>query len=713
MAPVQSFLEMSKSQKDTIIRAIKVGAEEKRRVYIPGAKACNQLYLGQYKHLFKENSVAAVDNAFLTVNTEVANKPMRLPMFQMADNVVAVYVQVYSPYLTQGEMIRTVTPTKPYAPPPAAYGIDPVPLQAIQQQNPQYVMQQQQAMMQMQIDQMMMQKDTELRGCRAEMLEILLNYFAKELNLREERKMVIDESLIVGGGVYMTELVTLPESNQKLVSSNFISMNDIVWDPDATRTKDCKWLAVQYRAPAWLVSRMFSIPIGDLKPNTTSSVGKSMADDININPHMKRDLGKDEVVFWKFWSRIGSGARLQPKESRNAMLDKVDEMLGDYCYYVVSECCDYPLNFGPQVFDEAMQAEQQAAQMQPQIDQAAMQMQMMGMPPEQIQQQVQQMTPTDSITLIKAACAWPIPYYMDVDDPWPITSLEYFKRPSSPYPVPPLEFCLSYINFMVWVICFVADKCYRSNRTIWLIDEGISDQLRESIIQGSDEAVVKMKDVGMGIIKEFIQFVDAPEIKASIFQVYEFFQTKFQQASGLTDLMMAQMAGGKERSATGAKISQDAATLRPQSMADQVYHIDTRLSRKEAIAAMYYLQGTDVAPIMGQPGGTAWQNLIMSKDMVELMRETQYDVVASPGRVLDLNTRAEQSNNMAQMVLPLLVNIGNATGMFGPANAILTEWAKSNQIDPALVQIPDMPPPQMQGQTKGVASPAKPAAKAA
>jgi len=693
MAPAQAFTEMMKSHRETIMIAIKAGLEEKRRVYIPGAKACHQFYLGEYKHLFKEQNLAAVDNAFLTVNTEVANKPMRMPMFQMADNVVATYVQIFAPYLTQGEMTRTVVATQPYAPPPAAYNIDPEPLQMVQSQNPQYVMAQQQAMFHMQIDQMLMQKDGQLRDCRAAMLEILLQYFAKELNLRQERKMVVDESLVVGGGCYITELMLMPESQQKMIGSNFLSMSDIVWDPDCVRAKDAKWLAIRYRGPAWKVAEVFGIPETDIKPNVSSSVSKGMADSINVTQHLKKDIANDEVEYWKFFSRMGSGVRLKNSKARNPMLEQIDQMLGEYCYFVVSDAVDYPLNFGQDVFNAALQAEQQASQMAqlPPFVQASM-------PP-----------PEDSIQILKAACAWPFGFYMDLDDPWPITVLEYFKRPGSPYPVPPLEFCLSYLNFMAWVICFIADKCYRSMRTIWVLDETISDQLKQAIQQGEDEAIVRMKETDKDTIQELVGFIDAPEIKKSIFEVYEFFTQKFERASGLTDLMQAKMA--RTRSATEAKVIADASTLRPQSMADQVYHIDTRVARKEAIAAMSLLSGQDIAPIMGQPAGMAWQNLIMSKDIVELMRETSYDVVASPGRVLDLNTRQEQANAMAQMVLPLLVSIGNATGLFGPANAILHEWAKANQIDPKLVAIPNMPPPQ--AETKGVASPAKPAAKQA
>lgn len=697
MPASKPFIDMLKSLRDTVQSAIRAGLEVKRRVYLPGAKACYDLYLGNYKQIFGNDkdknspNVATVDSTFLSINVDVNEKPIRIPVFTMADNVVATYAQVYAPYLGQGEMTRTVRSTQAYAPPPAAYGIDPEPMQQMQMQFPGYIDQQNQAMMQMQIDQMMMMKDNQIRDCRATMLKDLLNYFAKEMNHRAERKLVIDESLIVGGGMYMTELAVMPETDMKIVASNFLSMNDIIWDPDATRIKDCKWLAVQYRAPAWQVARQFGIPEADLKPNTSSTVSRGISDNIHARPEYKKDLGKDEVVYYKFWSRMGIGARLQSKQARNPMLSAIDEMCGDYTWVVVTDCCDYPLNFGPTVIEQAQQAEEQAALAQ------------------QFQAATGQMVPPmeSSTDIVKAATAWPDPFFLDIDDPWPVTELSYFTRPGSPYPVPPLEFCLSYINFMAWVICFVADKCYRSMRTIWLIDEQISDQLKEAIRNGQDEAVVNMKGVGEEAVKQFVQFLEAPEMKGTIFDVYSFFQNKFERASGLSDLMQAKLDRAT-RSATEAKMIGDAATLRPQAMADQVYHVDTRVARKEALVAMLHLSPRDIGTIMGQPAAMAWQNLIMNRDITELMREAEYDVIASPGRVLDLNTRADQAANMAQMVLPLLVNIGQTYGLFGPANAILTEWAQANQIDPKLVQIPNMPPPQMiAAEAKGVPSPPK------
>lgn len=716
--PIQEYLQMAREHKNILMRAIGAGAAEKKRVYIPGAKACYQFYLGEYKHLFKQDRVQAVDNNFMTVNNEVADKPLRVPIFQMADNVVAQFVQIYSPYLQQGEMVRTVKPSKPYEPPPAAYGIHPQELQQMMAMNPDrnqatmYMQQQMQAMQQMQMDQMMAGMDMQLRTCRSEMIERLLNYYPKELNHREERKYVVDESLVVGGGVYMTELVTMPTSDMMMIASNFVSMNDIIWDPDAQRIKDCKWLAVQYRAPAWMVAKMFNIPEEDIKPSATSMVGLSVADNINLRNRGKQPNSggstEDEIVFWKFWSRMGCGAKFENYRVRNPVLVDLDNILGDNCFFIVSDSVEYPLNFGPKIHMAAQELEVNNQQIQMQYEwqnQIAAQAGLPQMPPPQTQSVEQ---------LLQAACAWPIPFHLEPDDPFPVTTLSYHTRPASPYPVPHLEFCLSYINFMSWVFCFVADKCYRSQRTFWLIDESIADQIIEAITKGQDEAIVRLRELGKmakGELDKFIQFIDAPEVKASIFDVYEFFNDKFQRASGLSDLMQAKMARAS-RSATEARNIADASTLRPQAMAEEVYHVDTKVARKEAIAALMYLQPKDIAPILGQPAGHVWQNLIMTRSVEDLMRETEYDVVASPGRVLDLNARQDQSNQMAQIVLPLLTQIGQATGMFGPANAILTEWAKANQIDPALVQLPEfLPPPAEAAPPKGQASPPKQPAK--
>ena len=59
---------------------------------------------------------------------------------------------------------------------------------------------------------------------------------------------------------------------------------------------------------------------------------------------------------------------------------------------------------------------------------------------------------------------------------------------------------------------------------------------------------------------------------------------------------------------------------------------------------------------------------------------------------------------MVQLVLPMLTQIAMTTGQFSSVKVIVDEWAKANQIDPDLIQFPDMPPEMMMPGVKGQGS---------
>lgn len=693
-----------KEHRDLILEAILAGLNQKKSVYTRGAGECLQFFLGQHSYLFNPKYIT--DQMYMTIGANPKNdKPARIPHFQISDNWVSKFVQIVTPYLTQGQIIRTVKPSKPFVPTPTCYGIDPPMLQQMKSQSqgymqsdPSYIMRQQAASMKMMMDQIAIQTDMERKDSMAQMIEKVLNYTANELGLQKERRCVVEEALILGFAGYITETIKMPGTDQSLVGSNYVMANDIVWDPDAARQKDCKWLAIQCRAPAWLFSRLYGIPEEEIKCNQRSTTSDAIHERLVVNSGGDQYVNqktppKDEVVYWKFWSRMGCGARLQSKESRNQMMDQLDQRLGDFCFFIVTDAIDYAANMSPMLF---AQANEQASQNKQQMAMAMMS-----------GQQVDPATmPTDPMVIVQQACSWPTPYYMDVDDPWPVTILEFHRRNGSPYAVPHFEFALSYLKFMVWVISFVADKCYRSNRDFWLIDEQVGEKLRTAIEEGEDEAIVALKGVDQKGLEAFVKILEAPEVKKSILEVYEFFERKVSEMTGLTDLMQASLARSM-RTATEAQVLSDASQLRPKDMALKVNECDTRVSRKEAIASAMLYNSNDLVPILGQAGATAWDALHVRANPIQIVRETDYDVLASQGRVLDLNTRQDQSNKMVQLVLPMMVQLGQATGMFGPANQLLVEWAKANQIDPELVQFPNMPPPPP-APAKGVASTASP-----
>lgn len=685
---------MLKALRDTLLGAVQAGLVRKKEVYAKGAEECQKFILGQHQYLFDAKFIT--DQMYLQIGTSPKdNKPARVPRFRISDNWVAKFLQIVTPYLTQGQVVRTVRPVKPYMPPPGSYGIDPPEMmqmkandRAFMQANPQYLMQQQALMQQMNMEAMGIANESVLRQSRADILTRALNYTITELGLMKQRRAIVEDALAYGFAGYITELVPMPLTDTYLVGSMAVGPNDIVWDPDAMTEADSKWLAIQCRAPAWQFSKMFNVPEEKIKANSKSTVSTAYHKELLVTSGgqqglNQREAPKDEVVYWKFWSRMGTGAKLKPYNMRNVVLEQLDSMLGDYCFFIVTDAVDYPVNLSPEILE-------QAAAALPEIMAQNQQLQAMG------QQTI------DPMEIITKSTSWPTPYYLDVDDPWPLTTLSFHRRNGSPYPIPHFEFALSYLKFMVWCISFIADKCYRSQRDIWILDEAIAEQLKTAIEDGDDECIVKLKDLDQKTVKQFCDILSAPEIKASIMEVYKFFETKVEQMTGLNDLMQAAMAR-QLRTATEAKVVSDASQLRPRDMAQRVNESDTRVSRKESLAALLHYQPSDLNAIVGAAGANAWQRLTAGQSVINLMREGDHDVIASQGNILDLDTRKEQASTLAQIVLPVLVQIGQQTGIFGPANRVLREIAEANQIDPDLMQFPEFMQPPAPG--TGVASP--------
>lgn len=661
-----------KTIRDTCLTAIQAGLEEKDRVYTPGARECLRLYLNNHhRHLFApERNVQ--ENYALYVNLEGggSSRRARKPMFQMDDNVAGRAVQIYVPFLLGEETVRTVEANKPFVPPPSVYGIvdQQITWQQYQAGNLAFVQQQRDATLQYQAAMQQIEMDYQRRTFNASMKQGLLNYTVKELGLRMENELAAVESIVLGGGAWITGIIDLPGGLGRLPGSTFVSMNDIVFDPDCMRGKDAKWLAIRFRFPRWLISRITGIPENEIKGTQSSSISnqqyKQLLSTIGNDSRKHIPKPQDEVEVWKFWSRMGCGARLMAYDKRDAMFAALDNQLSDFVYYLISDCCEYPLNLTPQHLAQMIQMSQQVEQMTA-----------MGVPPQY-----------DPVDIIRAATAWPVEYYLDQDDPWPITVAAFYHRTGSPYPIPLLEFCLSYIKFMIWCIGFIAEKTYRSNRDFIAVDEAIGEQLIAALESEEDDTIVKVKLADKKAVTDLIQYLSAPPLHKDILDVYAFFERKFQQASGMSDLLEAMMSR-QMRSATEAQVIDQAARLRPDKMASDFDDAQRKLARKEAIAA-HKLQGKDVAFLVGQPGAMAWDQMVQQTPIQEAFREASYKVEAFRGRKVSQQLRHEQTQEMVSYVLPVLLNFAMETGITDSVNGVLTKWAEARNIDPATVQLP-------------------------
>ena len=203
------------------------------------------------------------------------------------------------------------------------------------------------------------------RKMQSSLLQEYLNYTPKELDLRTNGRQCVDEALITGAGVAWTEAVNVPTNPPAeptlMVGSFYDTIANLYLDPDATSLDEINFCARRVTLPLRQVAQMFDIPEADLTPNTgtgeTSEQNSRVAAADWLYPYesqARKQGGKtcELVTFYKVWSKVGVGNRL--KGSTNKPEPLLDN-LGENCYIVVSDACDYPLNLPPPVFEVAEQ----------------------------------------------------------------------------------------------------------------------------------------------------------------------------------------------------------------------------------------------------------------------------------------------------------------------------------------------------------------------
>lgn len=605
------------------------------------------------------------------------------PMFRFVPAKVAELVQIYGPTLYHRNPVRTVTPRR-IEPLDRNLYVDPaigLQLQRLQQQMPQQQpgmppqpvdpnlqMQlqqlqaaQQQAEQRYQELEMQRQQRQLIAKTRAQLISQVLNYTPNEFDLKSNSRRTINEALIKGMGVLWLEGRKLA-TGKYLYSTFYDTVDNFVVDPDAETWEDVKWVA--RRCVHWIydVAADYKIPVEELrkKANFQSVLAQGESEQGD-----REDRAKDMVVYWKIWSKCGVGDRLpgMPEEYVDTLKD-----FGQNVYLVVGgDKFSEPFNFRAKDLrlmrktKRKPKSEEEAEKMAAKSDE------------------------------IFAKLQWPIPLHLD--ESWPVTPVYYHEVPNSIWPMAHIRTSLPYLKFMMWQLSFVADKARQTAREIVGLKAGLDDDIKDQIRGNDPITILELKSSQGEKLSELLEVFNHPQGGSTeLMTVAAQVAGEFDKASGLTELAYA-MPGGM-RSAKEAEIKSAARNIRPDEMAQKTEDAMTLVARKEALASIWLLDGADVAPIVGDEGARLWDELIASQDPLEVAQELEFRIEA--GSAKKPNKDAEIANmNMAVQslggVLTKLVDQGRPQ----PFNALMTDWAKVNDIqDVERYLVPPPPPPQ-------------------
>lgn len=614
------------------IEKIRLAEQEKDKQFGKDAAECMRFYNGPYEFMYGLKYQEGSSSFIYTGD----HKDLPKPSFCMTVNKVAEAVQIFGPVLYHRNPVRQTNPRKMPMLPIELFGdpMDPMVQQA-------YLP--------------LLQQVEQNRGIdksRAILIDSYLNYTPTALDLKTNCRDAVDEAIIKGMGVLWHEVYRPKGGGFKMVGSFYDSVDYLVMDPDAEKMEDCKWIARKCVHPKWQVEQDYELPPGTLRGNAESfgQMGTVAAQGVSGDYDRRRGLTNDLVTYWKIWTKMGIGARMSGITEDVASLD----MFGDFCHLVICEDCQYPLNLPPRT----------AAGVDVWAD------------PMQVQSRLQ----------------WETPFW--ADDAWPFSFLAFHRVPRQIWPMSHFKPGMGELKFINWVYSFLAGKIRTACRDIIAVAKSASEEIKRAIISGTDYELLEIEKAH-GTISEVVQFLRHPEFHGDIWKVLQAVENNFEKRIGLTELSYG-FSKSQFRSAAEAEVKADALQVRPDDMANKVEDWMTDVARREALAARWHLEPEDVQPVLGDLGAQWWTQLVTPTDPMQLLHQLEYRIEAGSAKKPNKERDVANMQNAMQSLFPFFQQYAMASGDFSQVNALITDWAKSIDLDPKkylLSPPPPMPPP--------------------
>lgn len=621
--------DISLKLKTAWLRVIDEAAKVKKRQFGDDADMCMRFFNGPYDFMY-ELTHAGKPGSF-RYGGDNGDSTFRMPSWRMSVNKVAEGVQLFGPVLYHKNPNRKVNPRQFPMVPMELFGNPGDPNVQAQFLSQQQVVAQQRA----------------ADSARGALLESYLNYTPQALDLKVNMRRAIDEAMIKGMGVIWHETYTPRGSGWKMFGSFYMSVDDLILDPDHELRDDCLWIARRCVHPTWQVEREYGLPLGTIKGNA-ESISKSRM--VNDRPDGKnwrdRQLTNDLVEYWKVYSRMGIGNLLKGFDNESSMETDDLNNLGPYTKLVVCDSVDYPLNLPPEIWGN-LQAMQQAT-------------------------------------------AWETPFW--IDDAWPFTEFVFHDVPNQIWPMSHFKPAMGELQFMNWVYSFLASKVHKTSRDLVVVAESISEELTRAIKFGNDLDLATIKLSNGMKVSDLIELFQYPPFNKDILEVLNLVEDNFEKRTGLSELMYG-MSARQMRSASEAQVKADKLSVRPDDMANKVEDAASNCARREAIGARWHLEPQDLVPVIGEIGAMWWQQLLTPMDPSQMIHQLEYTIEAGSIRKKNRDKDMEDARNLMQNLSAPFFQVYSGLGNPDPFNALLATVGKANDIDVTKMLLPPPPPP--------------------
>lgn len=599
---------------------IKKSAELNWEEFHQFAYECYNYFDGPPNFMWNEEYAYNDVNGYLNRNGGI-----RLPTFRVTINKISDAVDLYGPSMMQRYPQVMVTPLYPTETSPESHGLD---------LNDPYA-----AMQYLQLAESRKQMIA-VRDTTAAIAEDCINWFQVAAHKKDHARLVITDAIVGGLGVGYTYLYRPRGSGLRFPITEFVSSDRVIKDPDATTHKDVLWIAIECIEPCNIVEDEYGLPRGSIKGNYQSSQSATTRKGRNDARNNRRGSESwDLCRYWKVFSKNGFGTRLKSADKMPAEVKNLCESFGDFCFLALCEDVPYPLNLPTELL---LQGELDA---------------------------------------IQSAVSWPTPFHTDSGSgrDWPTTELYFKENPRKKWPPSIFKHLLGQIRFVNWSFSFLADKVAASATEYIGVMKSAAENIQEQLRSQKGPFAFIEIDSAMGRkLDELIQHIGKPTFDTSLWEMVQNCIDEIERGSGVTDLLYG-MQPRQMRSAEEARVLGENSTIRPDDMAEKSDEWYSICAGKEWQVAVWHLNGSDVAPVVGDAAASVFDQTIVTQPFESFSRDYSYRVIADSARKPDRMTRKAALNEFGQVAMPMMLQMAQS-GMMGPWNAYVEEFAKAIKL---------------------------------
>ena len=489
---------------------------------------------------------------------------------------------------------------------------------------------------------------------RCGLMEKYLNYTAREQphgGLKQAGENAVTEAIVKGRGLLWPAIYSHPGSGRRFTTLEYDTVDRLLIDPDAESSDFGKamWISRTHTTPHWVPERLWDLPFGTLKDKKNGLQSSEAQGASKANTHGLQSNKTFDLCTWtEIWSLGGVGTRLTG--TSKVLQEAFDDVVGDHAYIVVANGYDSPLNAPKSKVLEATDDE------------------------------------------VAEMFAWPIPTW--ADSRWPVAMLDFYRKPKSAWPIPPVAPGLGELTALNIIFSALVNKTCNNSREVIAVLRSSQADVEAALKSNSDQVVLGIPDIQQDINK-LISYLNTPDVKFDMWKILDQLFMLFDKRVGLADLLYGMASGAISRTATDVRTKDEKLSIRPDHMATKVEEWLTEASALEKLFAYFGgISGQDVQPLLGDVGAYLWDQHFANADLEVILGETDCTIevgsARKPNKQRDLANLQQIYPAMAQQ----LDKHADMTTDTGPLNHLNALFGEALEQDMSGLQMgPRVPPP--------------------